>query len=60
MAKCYENLSSPGDAIHAYKQAEVNDDEQGLSAFNLGRLYQNQGKKKIVIFFWPGSFLGEI
>lgn len=45
MGKCYENLKNINDAIEAYKKADGNDDEQGLSAYNLGRLYAKQGKQ---------------
>ena len=48
MAKCYEGLNLINDAIESYKKAEVNQDENGLSIFNLGRLYDKESKFKLV------------
>jgi len=47
MAKCYEGLNLINDAIESYKKAEVNQDENGLSIFNLGRLYDKESKFKL-------------
>lgn len=47
MAKCYEGLDLINDAIESYKKAEVNMDENGLSIFNLGRLYDKESKFKL-------------